>query len=79
MVSLTEKKVTHARICLNSVYVKPYRALKAETAIIGKSINKSNAEAAGIAAVSDAKPLKDNGYMVQIAKALVKRSILACN
>ncbi|MBW1775058.1 MAG: FAD binding domain-containing protein [Deltaproteobacteria bacterium] len=61
-------KVSAARICLNAVYVKPYRA----------EINDANAEAAGSAAVSDAKPLHDNGYMVQVANIMVKRTILAC-
>jgi xanthine dehydrogenase YagS FAD-binding subunit len=71
-------RVTKARVCLNAVYVKPYRALKAEEAMIGKVIDEANAEAAGSAIVSDARPLKNNAYMVQIAKTMVKRSILAC-
>jgi len=78
MITSKSGKVTDARICLNAVYVVPYRAKKAEEAILGKEINEKIAEAAGEAAVSDAQPLKDNRYMVQIAKTLVKRSILAC-
>lgn len=70
--------VSAARICLNAVYVKPYRATKAEEDIVGMVINDANAEAAGSAAVSDAKPLTHNRYMVQIAKIMVKRAILAC-
>ena len=45
------------RIALNAVAPKPYRAVKAEAAIAGKPINEANAEAAGAAAVADAKPL----------------------
>jgi CO/xanthine dehydrogenase FAD-binding subunit len=45
---------------------------------VGKAINDETAEEAGAAAVSDAKPLSHNGYMVQIAKTLVQRTILAC-
>ncbi len=71
-------KVSDARICLNAVYVKPYRALKAEASIRGKVIDEATAEAAGDAAVADAKPVRHNGYMVQIAKTMVKRAILAC-
>lgn len=78
MISFSENKVTAARICLNAVYVTPYRAVKAEEAIIGEAVNNDNAEAAASAAVSDAKPLSHNGYMVQIARALVKRTILNC-
>ena len=78
MITKSAGKVAAARICLNAVYVKPYRAVKGEEAIIGKKINEANAEAAGDAAVSAAKPLADNKYMVQIAKIMVKRAILAC-
>jgi xanthine dehydrogenase YagS FAD-binding subunit len=77
---ITSKKgvVVAARICLNAIAVKPYRAVKAEKTILKKSIDESVAEAAGSAAMSDAKPMERNGYMVQIAKVLIKRAILAC-
>jgi xanthine dehydrogenase YagS FAD-binding subunit len=77
---ITSKKgvVIAARICLNAIAVKPYRAVKAEKTILKKSIDESIAEAAGSAAMSDAKPMERNGYMVQIAKVLIKRAILAC-
>jgi xanthine dehydrogenase YagS FAD-binding subunit len=65
------------RICLNAVAPKPYRATKAEAAIAGKTINEKNAEAAGEAAVADARPLEAARFKVQIAKTLVKRAILA--
>jgi xanthine dehydrogenase YagS FAD-binding subunit len=78
MVTVSKKKVTAARICLNAVYVKPYRATAAEDAMKGKAINEANAEAAGAAAVSGARPMPYNAYMVQIAKTMVKRAILGC-
>lgn len=78
MVTTAKGKVSAARICLNAVHVKPHRALGAEEAVIGKKINEANAAAAGEAAVSSAKPLHDNGYMVQVAKTLVKKAILEC-
>ena len=65
------------RICLNAVAPKPYRAGKAEAAIAGKTINEAVAEAAGAAAVEDARPLQASRYKVQIAKTLVKRALLA--
>jgi NADPH-dependent glutamate synthase beta subunit-like oxidoreductase/CO/xanthine dehydrogenase FAD-binding subunit len=67
-----------AKICLNAVFNKPYRVTKAEKAIIGKTIDEVSAESAGVAAVSDAIGLNYNEYKVQIAKAMVKRTILAC-
>jgi xanthine dehydrogenase YagS FAD-binding subunit len=79
MIRCSSGKVDAARICLNAVYVRPCRAIKAEEILLGKGITEESAEAAGIAAVADAKPLEQNRYMVQIARTLVKRSILACH
>jgi len=70
----------NARICLNAVHNKPYRALTAEEAIKGKKIDEDNADAAGAAAVATAKALPGdrNKWKIPIAKAMVKRAILAC-
>jgi xanthine dehydrogenase YagS FAD-binding subunit len=67
-----------ARICLNAVYNKPYRATAAEDAIKGQTISEDTAEAAGTAAVSKAVALAYNKWKIQIAKVMVKRTILAC-
>ena len=70
--------VAAAMICLNAVFVNPYRATEAETTIIGKAIDEKTSILTGEAVVSKARPLKHNRYMIQIAKSLVSRSILAC-
>ncbi len=79
MIAKARGEVDTAKICLNAVYVNPYRAYKAEEAIIGKAIDEETAEAAGAAAVADAKPMTHNAYKIQIAKVMVKRAILACD
>ena len=71
--------VKNARICLNSVFTKPYRVNEAEKSIIGKSISASTAEAAANEIIGDTLPLVNNRYKIQIAKALIKRAILACH
>jgi xanthine dehydrogenase YagS FAD-binding subunit len=70
-----------ARICLNAVYNKPYRAQAAEDSIKGKPINETSADAAGAAAIANAKALPGdrNKWKIPIAKAMVKRAILACS
>jgi NADPH-dependent glutamate synthase beta subunit-like oxidoreductase/CO/xanthine dehydrogenase FAD-binding subunit len=70
--------VKEARICLNAVYNTPYRANMVEKYIKGKPINDSSAEKAADVMTTDACPLVNNGYKIQIAKTLVKRAILAC-
>lgn len=71
--------VKSARICLNAVYSNPLRVTQAEDIIKGKPIDEVTAEAAGTAAVSNAVPLPYNRFKIQIAKTLVKRTILACD
>lgn len=78
MVRTSGGVVQSARICLNAVYVRPYRAPLAEGLIIGKKIDEESAAAAGRAAVSAAVPMEHNAYMVPIARTLVKRALLAC-
>jgi xanthine dehydrogenase YagS FAD-binding subunit len=78
LISIQGGTVASARICLNAVAVKPLRAVKAEETIMGRELNVATAEAAGESAVSGAMPLKDNGYMVQLAKIIVKRTLLGC-
>lgn len=70
--------VTEARICLNAVFVRPYRAKAAEEFILGKELSPENIEAAADVAVSVAKPMSRNKYMVQIARTMVKRTLMAC-
>jgi len=71
----------NARICLNAVYNKPYRATAAEESIKGKAINEESADAAGAAAVQAARALPGdrNKWKIQIAKTMVKRALLACS
>ena len=78
MITNQAGKATRARICLNAVYVKPYRAKKAEQVLLGKPINESSAEEASTSLMSETKPLKQNTFLAQIAKTLVKRTILEC-
>jgi xanthine dehydrogenase YagS FAD-binding subunit len=69
-----------ARICLNAVHNRPYRALRSEELIRGRSISEDSADAAGAAAVADARALPGdrNKWKIQIARTMVKRAILAC-
>ena len=71
-------RVKSARICMNAVYVTPYRAVQAEETIRGKEIHEETARMAGEAAVAEAKPMKFNRYMISIAKSLVSGTVSAC-
>ena len=78
--------VSAAGIALNAVYNLPRKVTTAETSITGKAITTANADAAGTAGVSGATAMPANAntttignkYMIQIAKTLIKRTLLLC-
>jgi xanthine dehydrogenase YagS FAD-binding subunit len=78
MIAVSDGVVRAANICLNAVYVIPYKATLAEQTLIGQPLNQANAQAAADAAVSNAIPRHRNQFMVEIARALVKNLVLAC-
>jgi xanthine dehydrogenase YagS FAD-binding subunit len=63
-------------IVLGAAAPIPWRAKKAELALIGKSITGETARDAGRAAVDGAKPLAQNGYKIPLFEATVARAIM---
>jgi xanthine dehydrogenase YagS FAD-binding subunit len=78
MIAVSDGVVSIAHICLNAVYVIPYTATLAEQTLIGQPLNEVSAQAAADAAVSNAIPRHRNQFMVEVARALVKKLVLAC-
>jgi xanthine dehydrogenase YagS FAD-binding subunit len=76
--SIQDRTCSMARIVLGAVAPGPYRATQAEQGLSGKVINDETAEASAKAAVAGAVLLSRNAYKIEIAKTLVKRSLLAC-
>ncbi len=66
-----------ACIVLGGVAPEPLRADKAEAVIKGQTINGKTASEAAEAALEGAMPLTMNEYKAEIARALVRRAILA--
>jgi xanthine dehydrogenase YagS FAD-binding subunit len=69
--------VKDARIVLGGVAPIPYRAVKAEAALVGKPLDEASAAAAGLAAVDGARPLAKNGYKVPLTQTVVRRALLS--
>jgi xanthine dehydrogenase YagS FAD-binding subunit len=55
----------------------PWRAKDAEQELSGKRVTEDIAQRAAEAAVHNATPLSQNAYKVTLAKALVKRAVMA--
>jgi xanthine dehydrogenase YagS FAD-binding subunit len=77
MVTVKGGVIADARIVLGGVAPIPYRAAKAEAALVGKPLTEANAAAAGAAAVEGARPLAKNGYKVPLTQAVVKRALMS--
>jgi xanthine dehydrogenase YagS FAD-binding subunit len=69
--------VREARVVLGAVAPVPWRAPRAEQALVGKALDETAATAAGRAAVFGAVPLSDNGYKVGLVQTLVRRALMS--
>lgn len=78
VIELSNGLVSAASICLNAVYVIPYKATLAEQALLGQPLNHASAQAAADAVISNAIPRHRNHFMVEVTRALVKKMVLAC-
>ena len=77
-VEVADGVVKSARVCLNSVYGLPMRMTEAEKSLVDERLDEHTAERAADAAMAGATALLTNSYKIPIARALVKRAILAC-
>lgn len=68
--------VKSARIVMGHVAPIPWVSNEAAQAITGKQVSEETADAAGAAAVANAKSLGRNGYKIKLARVAVKRAIL---
>ncbi|MGN0373028.1 MAG: FAD-dependent oxidoreductase [Enterocloster sp.] len=68
--------IKKAGLVLGGVAPVPMRREKAEEYLIGKAPTEENAEKAAELALEDATPFEKNAYKVDIAKSMIKRSVL---
>jgi xanthine dehydrogenase YagS FAD-binding subunit len=63
--------VKDVRLALGGVAPKPWRALKAEAALRGRPAMEANFSAAAEAELAAARPLRDNGFKVELARRTI--------
>ena len=68
-------RIRSARIALGGVAHKPWRAESAERALAGQNLSRENFQAAANEALSGAKPLRENGFKVEMAKRVIVRAL----
>lgn len=63
--------VTDVRLALGGVAHKPWRASKAEALLRGGPVTEAAFRDAALAELADAKPLRDNGFKIELAKRTI--------
>jgi xanthine dehydrogenase YagS FAD-binding subunit len=69
------KNIKAARIALGGVAHKPWRASKAENALVGKIADENTFRAAAEAELADAKGYKHNAFKIELAKRAIVRAL----
>ncbi|MFL6531089.1 MAG: FAD binding domain-containing protein [Chthoniobacterales bacterium] len=67
--------IRDVRLALGGVAHKPWRASKAEQALVGKAPNEQSFRAAAEAELVDAKAYKDNKFKIELAKRTIVRAL----
>lgn len=67
--------IRYVRVAMGGVGTKPWRSHEAEAALMGKPANAASFKSAAEAALAKAKPQKDNGFKVELAKRCLVRSL----
>jgi len=68
-------RMRRVRIAFGGVGTKPWRSKEAEAVLEGKPAQAKHFEAAAEAAMRDAKPLRDNGFKIELAKKALVRTL----
>jgi xanthine dehydrogenase YagS FAD-binding subunit len=66
--TLTDGRVSHARVALGGVGTKPWRAREAETALDSMTPDDASFERAAAAALANARPHSQNGFKIELAQ-----------
>jgi xanthine dehydrogenase YagS FAD-binding subunit len=72
---LIDDRVRSARIALGGVAHKPWRAVEAEAALVGRRLDWVSVTEAGAAAVRGAQPRRDNAFKIELAERAVIRAL----
>ena len=70
-VEVDNGSVREVRLALGGVAHKPWRALKAEAALVGQPVTEAAFRAAAEAELYDAKPLRDNAFKIELARRVM--------
>jgi xanthine dehydrogenase YagS FAD-binding subunit len=73
--AVSDGVVEDCRIALGGVAHGPWRALRAEDSLRGQPALPDNFARAADAELAAARPLRDNGFKVELASSLIARTL----
>jgi xanthine dehydrogenase YagS FAD-binding subunit len=68
-------RIRAARVALGGIGTKPWRSAEAERALTGQKAEEGTYRAAAEAALQGARPQKDNGFKIELAKRTLARAL----
>ena len=68
---IEEGRIKDVRLALGGVAHKPWRAWRAEEVLRGRPVNQAVFAAAAEAELADARPLKANGFKIELARRTI--------
>ena len=74
-IQLEGKTIRNARIALGGLSTKPWRALEAESLLVGKSASHVTFVTAADAALAGAQPRGDNAFKIELGKRTIVRAL----
>ena len=72
---LEHGRIRAARVALGGVATKPWRSHEAEQVLTGAKADEATFRAAAEAALKDARPQRNNGFKVELAKRTLARAL----
>jgi len=75
VLSISNGKISRARLALGGVGTKPWRVPEAEAALVGKSANDATFRQAAEAALQGAKPQSENRFKIELAKRCLTHAL----
>jgi xanthine dehydrogenase YagS FAD-binding subunit len=75
ILNIQNGRIQNAHVALGGVGTKPWRATLAEKVLLGAQATESMYRTAAEAALSQAKPNKDNAYKIELAKRTLVRAL----
>jgi xanthine dehydrogenase YagS FAD-binding subunit len=75
--NVTDGKLRKPRVALGCISPTPHQLAAANDFLEGKPLDETTVTRAAEMILQDAQPLRDNGYKVPLAKALIRRTLLS--